>query len=541
MKNRIEQICELLNSERPDLQCAAALVLGELGSADPQIVKHLGETLANGGDQNLKGYVLEALEKIGSQRSLDFVLPLLETEGVHREQAIRVVGRLGAGVARKLGARLKDASPDEAMAIRLALARVRGVQGIRLLLESLITGDLAGVDQTLAAIRQEMSGATQKDRRLFVEEIRQFLAGTDARRSMRAQVVALRILGYLDDSTAQPILLRYSRPSKPTPVRTAALTALRSVPRPRRGEERLVRELSGYLGEKDFAGIVRPTLELLHPIPFNLRTMAVLEGLTRSARSEVKRFALRKLGEIDAERSAEILMRYVCNGDAHVRDVAGEALMALASARKLVLTRLMRESDVERAWLLARIVKPAASELSSEQVGRLGERAIRLLDQENRVFEPLLYLLTHASRQETQAVLMKRGLRKKRSRRFDEAARSFRLLEKCGLFDSEARYQLALSLLKQSSRSPERDRRANDPSLELIVELISEDFPLFDRLRKETVLTPDELYYLGWHFAEQENSERALGAQILHLVMRKAPRSHLSKDARGVLQLRGLK
>lgn len=541
MNEQVRKICELLKSTREEVRCAAALVLGELCDGDDGVVRTLGETLANGESAHLKGYVLEALEKIGSPSCLPFVLPLLQSGGEHREQAIRVVAGMGSGVVRTLASVRKGATGAERRAINQVLARVRGTQATKLLLDSLKEDEPALVQEMLLDIRQELRNASQEERKTFAEHVIRFVDTADARKDVEAKAAAVRILGYLEDPRFVPLLLRLSGPSRDPVLRRAALAALRNVPRPARGAEAMVKALLRYLGEKDFQGIVRPALDVLYPMPCSPGMLPALEELAKSRQPQVRRYALAKLGEIDSRRSAEVLLRHMDDSEPAVRDLAAESLGKLAAAGGVVLQRLMREVNPERAWVMARILKPCASRLSLEQVVHLGDRVVRLLDSENRLYEPLLFLMRQASEKETRAALMRRGLRKKRSRRFEDAARTFRLLERQGLFDAEVRYELAIALLKLLPRSVGSAARAQDPALELLLGLVPQGFPLFDHLRKEALLRPDELYYVGTHFLEQGNTVRALGAQILHLVMRKTPRSAISREARAKLGGQGMR
>src|SRR5690606_1149608 len=110
----------------------------------------------------------------------------------------------------------------------------------------------------------------------------------------------------------------------------------------------------------------------------------------------------------------------------------------------------------------------------------------------------------HASESLCRETLLRRALRKKRSRRFEDTALTLRLLERHGIFDVEIRFELAVALLKESPRGTER---TDDPAVELFTGLVSEEFPLFERLRKETVLSADELSWLGAHFVARERAE----------------------------------
>ena len=53
-------------------------------------------------------------------------------------------------------------------------------------------------------------------------------------------------------------------------------------------------------------------------------------------------------------------------------------------------------------------------------------------------------------------------------------------------------------------------------------------------------LDAEELFYLGFHFAEKERAEKKFGGEMLRLVVKRSPRSKLAKDAKSKLRGEGL-
>jgi hypothetical protein len=548
MNQQIRTICGLLESDRPELQCAAALVLGELGIRDPAVIERLGNVLANGTDEHVKSFALDALAKIGSRRSVPFLLPLLDPKSLHLERAVRVLADLGAAVATDLAALRKDAKPGRRRAINVALARLRGATGTRLLLDALQDDDAGVVDAALAAIRHEIHAAPKRERAAFRERVRDFLKSRATRASDRAIAAALRLLGFLDDPKAQAIVLPYTAPRFSSTVRGAALAALRSMPRPKGKTDALARRLMPLLEDADHANIVAPAMELLLELKLPRSLAPQIEELTGNKRRDVRRFVLRKLADFDSRTSSAILLKFLHDDDPAIRDLAAESLTNVPSSREVLFERMMRDTDADRLWLFARILRPHAAAIAPEQSRRLAERAVRLLDTEDRRYEPILFLLCGAAPHVARVALLHRARRKKRARQLDEAARTLRLLERNELFDAEVRYELAVVLWKLTGHAkpePRGDGRAADPALDLFLGLVPErDLELFERLRREPALSPDDLYALGLHFSEQprtprSDDERALGGELLRLVARKAPHAPVARLAREKLQEEG--
>lgn len=542
MNEQVRRICALLKKDRPEYQCAAAVVLGELKVRDSFVVKELGHLLGNGQDRHVKGYALAALEKIASRESIPFVLPILAGDSELREQAVRALAGLGAGVARDLAARFKTASAAERRGINLVLARVRGGDATRLLLEALQDDDEAVVEETLQGIRREMKTASPRDKRAFLTQIKAFLGGRAVKGNKRAKTAALRALGFLDDLSAEALALSYLGPAHDQTIRHAALVALRTMPRAPRASESLLKKLLPLLSETDFAHIVAPTLDVLRPMTLGKTAASLLQDLTHSQHLDVRRFAVTKLREFDTRESVDLLGRFLEDHDPTIRDLASDSLMAIPTARSVLFERLLRETHMERAWTFARILKPHGAQFSKEQVRRLGDKVTRLLDADQKLYEPNLFLLRSVSEASARDAMVKRALRRKRTKHFDDAARTLRLLERHGILDDDVRFELAMMLLKLSPRDPQKDARDTDPALEHLTTVVQNPkFGLFDRLRRETVLTAEDLFFVGWHFVEGQAVAKEFGGKVLHLVLRKVPKSPLALRAREKLNREGVR
>ena len=62
-------------------------------------------------------------------------------------------------------------------------------------------------------------------------------------------------------------------------------------------------------------------------------------------------------------------------------------------------------------------------------------------------------------------------------------------------------------------------------------------YPVFESLRKDKSLTPEELFSLGFGLAERGGQERGLGVNLLEHVAEKFPRNKIGKSAKNKLKL----
>ena len=57
---------------------------------------------------------------------------------------------------------------------------------------------------------------------------------------------------------------------------------------------------------------------------------------------------------------------------------------------------------------------------------------------------------------------------------------------------------------------------------------------------RATWLDPEDLLYIGFHFAEGTGPDRTFGGEVLKLVLKRSPKSQVGKDAKSKLRSSGL-
>ena len=95
--------------------------------------------------------------------------------------------------------------------------------------------------------------------------------------------------------------------------------------------------------------------------------------------------------------------------------------------------------------------------------------------------------------------------------------------------------------LKVSSKDLAADARAGDPCLHQFVSLCQQDdAELVQQVEKMKWLDTEELYYLGFHLAEQEGRPKKAAAAVLKLVVKRAGRTKAGQAAKSKLHSAGL-
>jgi hypothetical protein len=99
------------------------------------------------------------------------------------------------------------------------------------------------------------------------------------------------------------------------------------------------------------------------------------------------------------------------------------------------------------------------------------------------------------------------------------------------------RLELALCGLKLSNKDVAADSRATDPALRSVeTALAQQPDEVLNQVEKAKWLDAEDLFYLGFHFAERFGAEKAFGAAVLKLVVKASPKSKLAAAAKNKLK-----
>ena len=541
----LKKICNLLKSENPEYQSAASLVLGELGCKDPLVIKTLGEALNNGDDKVLKGHILDAYEKIRSKESLKFLLPFLfnrtSLEGEFANKAVAIASSLSHESTRELKARLKKASAEEKRVINSIFIKMHNVEGLKVVLDTLLDEDEGGANGICRLMKQEMRLLSPKERKTFSTRVEKFLVSQKTRKNLPATAAAIKILGYIADPSALNSLLMFTTLQNHPNIRNFALTSLREVPFSDKVKNDVIRKLVSYLNEKDFNCIVSPTLDILSQAPIHSSLSDLIIKLLDSDHDAVKRFALRKMREFNTVKVVKILIDKLSDTDPRIRDLAAESLCWLDSARNILLDNLLKEEDRDRAKLFSRILRPHSTKFRKDQVRRIGEALKKHLKTDSPLQEPMIYLLKIRAPDFLHEILLNRAQDFKRKRMLPEAVKTLKLLQKSDHFSPDGHYLLGVCLLKMSKKINTKVHREADPCLEDFQKLLKNDtFPLAQKLKNDSLLEPDDIFYVGYHFSEKPQLERLFGGELLRSLAKKKSRSKVCKASRDKIKTEGL-
>ncbi|MBW2525849.1 MAG: HEAT repeat domain-containing protein [Deltaproteobacteria bacterium] len=532
-KSPIDRIVAMLSSDEPEKRVAAAVVLDELRPKGAQVVRALAQALREGGPV-LQRRALDALRNIGAAKAVDDILPLLAS----RERPVRSAAQdalvsVGPSVVASVEARLPQATPEERRALESVLARVGGKEALSALFAGLETGDAAAAAAAAVAMRERVRGADARQRRSYLSQLERVLAAQDKRKEKSLAVVkaALKMLGYLEDERAVPTLLKYATAKRQPPeVRQEALLALRFSHGSGKPSAKLINALVAAAVDDDRT-LAQTALMTLAGINLPARATEQLDQLLGHPDVERVRFVIEMLSHRQTVDAAELLVHVLSSGGPRRSKLAAHALRDRRDAVPKLADAVIRCDDLERAQLCASVLRPMAAELSPSWRKKLLKVALERLAADERGWKAPLDVVRKAKPAEA-ATGLREVYAKLKRKKSDGATEVLRLLCTSEAATDETRYELAARLLAQSRKDTSPSVRRDDEALELLERLLRNRFDVVSALQKDRSLDLDALYYVGFHFVEQQHPA---GADLLRHVADRGGRKKIAKMAKNKL------
>ncbi len=536
MDQTLKRVAALVGSGDVESRCAALLVLTQLGSDEAPVIDAVAEAL-RAPNVVVRDFALTYLEGIRPKAGLQHLLPLLDSEDDSlRHRAAAVIAAYGAAAIAAVRKRRAEAPRRRLNAIVEIAGQVRTAAAYELLFEIMAQGDfetnrLAG-DALEAAVRDMDSRARGE----IYTRVDAFAAVAKGERV--PLVSALKLFGALGDRRCRRRLFGLLGREQPHAVRTHALAALVQCLRGESLNGGEIDLLLPLLEEDDEAGILRPAITLLEDQSLDRRHLERLQQLAESPEAAVKRFAVHKLGSFDSGAVVRKLIGYLSDASFARRDEAAAGLKKTPAARPLLMKELLACDEERRAWTLADILLAHDRSWRKDVREQLWARLAEALEgREDRLYSAYFHFLREIGEDAVLARIRERGDKLRQKKKFAEAARWLGLLRDTPGFDEEARYALAIADLKSRKHLLTGAVRRHDAALDLLRDLGRGAFPVAERLRKDRSLAPEELFFVGFNFAEGSAEERAVGAEVLEHVAGKFGRTKTGKAARNKLRL----
>jgi HEAT repeat protein len=531
------KLLRLLQPDHPlEVRSAAAIVLGELGVKDGEVAEALCACLEVP-EQQVRLPAIRAIGKLHIEKALPQLLARVQEGGEDAQEAARAAAHVSAKGARSLQELMPKVAPGLRRYIAAALAGVGDARTAEsATVAVLLDKDPGVVEAAVRSLMEQVPNLGRGQRDALVKNLIATLKDKMASLSPASQAAVVRVLAALNDPAAADVLWERLLPPHPPEVRAAALQAVG--PWAESPDKDQLQRLFRCAGDRDFR-IAAPALMLLRRLPITARNVRDWLALLDAPDVAVRQAALEAVGDRDSPEVAEALLRQLRHPDRALRDNALGRLTKMKHGQEALTTALLEADTADAAWNLARALAPHAKAYPPRWRERVFERIGPLLEAGDRQAEPLLFLLRESDPADLRDRLEARALHWRKKQDYAKALLYLRVVARDPACGFATRLEQAACGLKVSSHDLAEESRAGDPCLHQFTHLCNaDDGELYNQLEKMNWLTPEDLYYLGFHFTELDGRLRKFGERVLQLVVKRSPRSKTGQAAKSKLRMR---
>lgn len=534
----LKKMAQLIDSSDSDLSLAAIKVTGALCTKrDTLIVKALIHQLEQG-DPELRQAAIDSLGLLGYDEALPRLLALVQAGGSELEPAVRAAGRLGKKGLKAITQLMEEVPPHLRRRIAGAMAHGATDNAILGALETLMDPEARVVEAAARSLSSEVPTLTEKQRHALAEKIISHLDSDEALTPVSEEAL-LRILGEIQMPEAEPIFWRYLSSKHSNGQRAVALEALAALGC--KMSDSKLKQLFECAKERDF-NIVSRALLLLQKVPVKGKAVSHWEELLTAPDIAARRLAIQQVKDVDSISVARALVPMLRHSH---RGLQGDALLALQQSKKgrqALLEALRTADNPDAAWSLARALKPVAREITPTQRSEILKTAIEHQDDKDPQAKAFWFLLREMDPEKTTEEITERAQALRKKKKYEESLEYWYLLTRDPSCGPDIRFELAAVSLKLSNKDTAPNARNDDPCLTHFARLYQNtSFDLMASINKAKWLSEEDLFYLGFHFAEDPHKHsRDLGREILQLVVKRSPRTKIGKSAKSKLKTEGL-
>ncbi len=520
-----------------ELACAAAKVLGALGGSEAPVRKALEKLLASP-NETLAHYALSALAPAAGPEILDRVVGRLAANPPLSSDAAAFVTRHLEKAAPLLVKALADRNPRQAQAaLKLLAGLPSGKLDPAALLPALKGGDTALIQEATAVIRERLAGLSAAKQAPFAKKLKAFSERKEVRASPDTLTACVKILGAALPAGDLGELLTYTAPTHPTRIRRNAFFALAEQELskvPKAKTARIVQTALAALAEEP--AIAEAAAELLKKfMPEKSWRSGLAAGLDKEG--PARKFALWAAERLPAKEAIEFLLPTFSHQDGEFRHAAARALGQMNGVARALMIRVDKKLDNAAAWGIGEALKNARARLSEADKKLLRDRLLMLLSKNDPAAEVLVDVAREAAPEIVGPALLKKALEQKDpERRREGLKKTLRVWPDA----REAKLALALADIREGKKDLAPAARSSDKGLATLSGLARTETDAKETaelLGREKSLSAEELYYIGFHFAERSGPEGALGRAVLKTLLKRFPKHAQAAAAANKLKL----
>jgi HEAT repeat protein len=532
----IDKIVALLDADALERRVAAAIVLGELGAKGPEVQKGLVKLLSTN-IPVLQKHALDALASIGAKKALPSILGLVAVQSAEvREAAMRAVASVGEDALPIVKERMAAATPEERRALDAVLAEIGGKDAFGELLRGLTSSDAEAAKAAALAVRQHVKGADGRQKKSYATATLKLLEQLNKKKDAAPSAVAaaLKLLGFLEDERAVPVLVEHAADESAEPqVRMEAILALRFALKD--ASAKVVEALVKAAFDKDRT-LSQAALHTVGSLSLSGDAVKKLAPLVTHPDPDRACFAIEHVSRQKGPEATNVLVRALSSRDKRVVETAAKALGPREDATAALAKTLLETDSPDRAWAIRNVLRPNAKKLPPALRKQLTALALERVKERDRGFEAHLDVAREADPQGVAEGLRDLAAKAKKSKNAEKAQAVLNLLCKSDKATDDDRFALAVLDLHKSQRDTTPGARASDEALVRLGKLLEGGFDVAQALKKDRTIELDELYYVGFHFTERR---QPIGQELLTIVADRGGRTKIAKMAKNKLKLAG--
>lgn len=536
----LKKIAKLIDSEEDEIKCSAIRILAELGIKERSILKTLGGKLSTESEP-VKLAILDSFIRNPQAGCLAYLLPLLKVNGNIRRKVIHAIGAIGPKAITTLEKEFKTASLQEKKLFIDILSTIRTKASIDFLIGSLLEGDLELLKYICFSLRNHLERMPRVEKLYLLGKVNRFLAMEQVRKNDEMTTSGILLLGFIAEPQVKKTLLKFFDKRYSFYVRRNSLLSLTRLNLTKSGHVDVIEKVFPLLNDPDFPNVARNALTIVERLELPRRHLAYLPKMLDTAKHPaVKRFVLTRLAQAGNKKTIKLLIMHLDSNDPMVRDAAADSLAKLPKAVPDLVKKIETAQEMERGEKIALILRHHKGFFKKEKCRVIYRKLDKSLTGRHEQARIYALLLKHVNPDFFYAETLKRSRQLKRTKKFELAKKYLELLASGLFYTDEVRYEMASTLLKLSRKDLALQSRNDDPALNLFSVLARVNFSgLVKWLKSDRSLDANDLYYLGFHFAERLFEQKAFGVEVLKSLVKKFPRSKMKSAAKKKLDLAG--
>lgn len=533
----LKKLCHLLKPDRPaPVRYAAAVVAGELGIKDAELLADV-KALLKDPDGDVRIAAVRACGQLKIADALPTLLEKVGRGGPEAAPAAEAAANLGAKGIAGLQGLLHTVAPGVKRYIAAALTSTGDHAADAVGVTVIADKDPQISNAAAASVIGQLQSMPPERKKALAEELALVAGNKKKPLPPAGEQSVVRVLAALAEPVTADVLWARVVAPYPAEIRATALQAVGGWASSLTKDQ--WKKLFTCATESDFK-IAAPAVMILSRLTPTAKSASDWVPLLTAPDIAARQLGIEKLGGFDDAAVAEGLLANAVHPNRGVAEAAAKKLAGTKAGRAAVLSAVADAPNADVAWPLARLAATFDDALPPALRQKLLAAAGDHLAAKDHRADPLLFLLREADPKGLQDTLLETAVGLRKKKKYDAALEYLKVLARDPGVGFAVRSELALCGLKVSAKDVDPHSRMTDPCLKHLDTLFAQNpESLRQELEKAKFLEPEDLFYAGFHFAEQIGRPRQFGIDLLKLVAARSPKSEVGKSAKNKVKAAG--